>query len=306
MFKFKSKSKSKSKKSSSTSDNEGERLYSNKQATLPRELGIQDLVVNNNEMEFSRALRTGKSGENSMAFDSMHKQSGKKYITKSLLRGPQTSAYLNAKREVFAYSLSEKLSLGIVPHTAHIKIVPKKIRFNGQIIDDYNLPISAPFGLIYEYVISRKIEGNTTQEMIMGYNRKQSPLYVFDYILGQTDREDSYTTNSKGESYVRNIVYDKNGNMYAIDHSIILHPSLNNPMHLNKEVVDVFMSNSGTADAIKNTNWEEFFDGHFKDVTEKDEKYTHDIYLKEKEGFLNRVRDVIEVSQSSNLSVNET
>lgn len=184
-------------------------------------------MVSNNDMVFSRALRTGKSGENSMAFDSMHKHSGKKYITKSLLRSPQTSAYLNAKREVFSYSLSEKLSLGIVPHAAHLKITPKKIRFNGQTIDDYNLPMPAPFGLIDEYVISRKIEGSSTQEMVMGYNRKQSPLYVFNYILGQADREDSYTTNSKGEGYVRNILFDKNGNMYAIDHSIILHPSLN-------------------------------------------------------------------------------
>ncbi|NUW70676.1 hypothetical protein [Vibrio coralliilyticus] len=245
-----------------------------------RLLSVKDLTVDNNDMKFGSRLKNA-SGALSMVYTATHKPSNEKYIVKQISRGGHMS-YLEAKKEVFAYALSEKLSLGLVPHTAHLEQNSRTIRVGNNKIEDYNLP----GGRGNEYVMSKAIISGDNQELIKAYNRKKSPLYVFDYILGQSDRSD---TASNGEASVHNVIFDKDGNINAIDHSIIFHP---NDMTLTPDVVRIFLSNPDTVDTLKNTDWNAFFDEHIKGVVEHEVQYTVNDFQNDKAKFLHRVREV--------------
>lgn len=289
--------------SSSRTDDEDETPYQSplSRSTLPpkkRELDVNDLLVDNNDMQFHSQTRVNSGGLNSNVFPATHVPSGTKYVTKQMFSGGYNMSYLNAKREVFSYDLSETLSLGLVPHTALLKQNYKIIRLGGEKIKDYNLPL----GRGSEYVISRVVTATDDQELIKAYDRKKSPLYVFDYLLGQRDRDDRAEIDSSGIYTLKNVLIDKSGKTNAIDHSLIFEPTEKTGLHLTPDVVEIFMSNPDTVDAIRNVDWNGFFEKHFKDVTEKESLYTFDKYQDEKTQFINRINEVEEIYRLSGKS----
>lgn len=289
--------------SSSRTDDEDETPYQSplSRSALPpkkRELDVNDLLVDNNDMQFHSQTRAYSGGLNSNVFPATHIPSGARYITKQMFSGGYNMSYLSAKREVFSYDLSETLSLGLVPHTALLKKNPKIIRMGGEKIEDYNLPR----GRGSEYVISRVVTANDDQKLIKAYDRKKSPLYVFDYLLGQRDRKDRAEIDSSGRYRLNNVLFDKSGKINAIDHSLIFEPMEKTGLRLTPDVVEIFMSNPDTVDAIRNTDWNIFFEKHFKDVTEKESLYTFDKYQDEKTQFINRINEVEEIYRLSGKS----
>lgn len=247
-------------------------------------LGPDVLVVNNLDMEFGALYESGDAGgQNSYVYMSRHKPSNTKYITKAMFSAGYAQGYLSAKNEVFAYIVSEKLQLGLVPHTAYMQKNNKviTIKQNGYQAKKEVPHLPHGYGNINEYIISEFIKTSNTQKKIgeQEVNRRKTILAVFDYLIGQRDRQDG----------TRNVVFDGRNNLYAIDNSIILDDRVVEPAD---EQVSQFMSNTDTVDAMRKTDWSSLFDQHYSEVLEKYPLYKKSEHNERKIAFLNRVARV--------------
>lgn len=151
-----------------------------------------------------------------------------------------------AENEVFAYRFDAQLGLDLVPETFRVQNDERK-------------------------VVSRYIEGNGNE---LYFDRHSSSLYVFDYLLNVRDRVDAGG----------NIIYDRSGKAYAIDHESILEPGFK---AIEKDTItdshlDRFFEKGTTKDAFISTDWDEFISSHLKHRPRED-------WMTVKEEFLERI-----------------
>ncbi|MEB0121639.1 MULTISPECIES: RHS repeat-associated core domain-containing protein [unclassified Pseudomonas] len=135
---------------------------------------------------------------------------------------------IGAANEVFAYQFSKALNLNIVPATV---IRPGTDR----------------------EVISRYVD---TIVGDVAFNRQQSSLYVFDFLLNTRDRLDDGRNG--------NIVFDKSKRAFAIDHDLILEPGFEaiSESEITPDMLAVFASDPVTMKSLSETDWDLFFEKH--------------------------------------------
>ena len=135
---------------------------------------------------------------------------------------------MGASNEVFAYRLSERLNLNIVPATL---IHPEENR----------------------HVLSRYVHSTTTNA---SFDRRESSMYIFDFLLNTRDRID--------DGRHGNIVFDSTGKAFAIDHDQILEPGFSaiDPNQITDEHLAFFTAEASTKARIIDTDWGAFFDVH--------------------------------------------
>ncbi|MDF9776897.1 RHS repeat domain-containing protein [Pseudomonas baetica] len=135
---------------------------------------------------------------------------------------------IGASNEVFAYRFSERLNLNIVPATI---IHPEENR----------------------HILSRYVHSTT---MNARFDRRESSMYVFDFLLNTRDRID--------DGRHGNILFDPMGKAFAIDHDQILEPGFSaiNPSQITDEHLAYFMGEASTKERIIATDWGAFFDAH--------------------------------------------
>lgn len=135
---------------------------------------------------------------------------------------------IGASNEVFAFRFSEKLNLNIVPATI---LQPGEDR---QVLSRFVPPTNAS----------------------INFDRRNSSMYVFDFLLNTRDRID--------DGQHGNIVFNHVGKAYAIDHDQILEPGFSaiDANQITDEHLAVFADKSSTMEQFMNTDWGSFFDDH--------------------------------------------
>lgn len=134
-----------------------------------------------------------------------------------------TRQKIGAGNEVFAYKVSQHLKLNLVPATT--------LRPNSD-----------------REVVSRYVNIGKTP----AFDRRQSNMYIFDFLLNTRDR-----MNEGG-----NIIFNLAGKAFAIDHQSILEPGYIDIKRedISQSSLDVFFSNSVTAERLLSTDWSQFFE----------------------------------------------
>ncbi|MDB6049762.1 MAG: insecticidal toxin protein [Pseudomonas sp.] len=133
---------------------------------------------------------------------------------------------IGAANEIFAYQFSKALNLNIVPATVMRPGTDRE-------------------------VISRYVDSMPGD---VAFNRQQSSLYVFDFLLNTRDRLDDGRNG--------NIVFDKGGRAFAIDHDLILEPGYEaiSESQISPEALAIFGSDPITKVSLLETDWDHFFE----------------------------------------------
>jgi insecticidal toxin complex protein TccC len=142
---------------------------------------------------------------------------------------------VGASNEVLAYEFSDRLKLDLVPATTMRPGTDRE-------------------------VVSRYVPSSETP---VDFDRRKSPLYVFDFLLNTRDRLD--------DGRHGNLMFDKAGRPYAIDHELILEPGYNAiaPSTISTEQVRLFLANPDTRELLKSTDWGTFFEAHVPSELER-------------------------------------
>jgi insecticidal toxin complex protein TccC len=142
---------------------------------------------------------------------------------------------VGASNEVLAYEFSDRLKLDLVPATTMRPGTDRE-------------------------VVSRYVPSSETP---VDFDRRKSPLYVFDFLLNTRDRLD--------DGRHGNLMFDKAGRPYAIDHELILEPGYNAiaPSTISTEQVQLFSANPDTRELLQSTDWGAFFETHVPSELER-------------------------------------
>ncbi|WP_143503899.1 MULTISPECIES: hypothetical protein [unclassified Pseudomonas] len=151
-----------------------------------------------------------------------------------------------AHNEVLAYQFSEVLGLGIVPKTELVEGTNNK-------------------------VVSTYIENGGAEEK---FNRKETSLYAFDFLLNVRDRLDTGG----------NIIHGDDGKVYAIDHETILEPGAEwiKRGGVNKDHIDLLLPSDEAKQKFIREDWGDFLDKNLK-------YWNSDDAVQAKNNFMDRV-----------------
>ncbi|MCM7515822.1 hypothetical protein M8R90_23790 [Enterobacter hormaechei] len=130
-----------------------------------------------------------------------------------------------AQNEVFAWKMSNKLRLDLVPMTA--------------------LAGGAKAAIVSQYIPNKRVEN---------FYRPDTSMHVFDFLINARDRSDTGG----------NVLLSTAGEFKAIDHESILEADYCaiKPEDITEKGIDAFLRGTETKDIFLRTDWSAFYDEH--------------------------------------------
>lgn len=197
-----------------------------KDFSLKDRLKIKDLTKNN-LVTLYKDNKTGiKYVEKYFDFESLNEHNENK---------------LSSDNEFAAYAFSKNFKLNLVPPT--VKFVDIKNPSNYYVRQYY---FEDGFAIDAE---SKKFLESIPSSKKQDYSSKNTPLVIFDYLLGNSDRN------------FNNYIISKNGSIIAFDHEFIFRYYFKDSELLKKITLQdfyTFFSDKEIYDNFMNTNWEKW------------------------------------------------
>lgn len=175
---------------------------------------------------------------------------------------------LSSNNEFIAYAFSKKIKLKLVPPT--IKFADIKTPNNYYVRQYY---FEDGFTIDYE---SKKIIESIPSSKKQDYSNKNTPLMIFDYLLGNSDRN------------FNNYIITKNGSIIAFDHEYIFRYFSKESETLKKITLEdfyTFFYDKEIFDIFMDTNWEKWCNENLLNVALKNN-------LEIKKIFLDRIENI--------------